>query len=50
MPTERGRRWMELSDEIVQEIEHRYAAAVGRREYAAFFRTLKVITADGSQR
>ena len=44
VPTDRGRRWMELSDGIVAGIEERHAAAVGRDEYAAFIRTLMAVT------
>lgn len=46
VPTERGLRLMELSDRIVADIEHAYAAKVGREAYEQFFRTLSLITSD----
>ncbi|SNY45872.1 MarR family winged helix-turn-helix transcriptional regulator [Paractinoplanes atraurantiacus] len=44
MPTERGRRLMELSDRVVADIEAEYAATVGRDAYEQFLGTLKKIT------
>jgi DNA-binding MarR family transcriptional regulator len=44
VPTDRGRRWMELSDAIVADIERRHAAEVGAEEYTAFVRTLRAVT------
>lgn len=46
MPTERGRRLMELSDRIVAGLEHEYAAKVGAQAYRQFVRTLSAITDD----
>lgn len=48
VPTERGRRLMQVSDAIVAEIEKRYTAKVGREPYAQFFRTLTAITEDAA--
>jgi DNA-binding MarR family transcriptional regulator len=44
MPTERGRRLMELSDRIVADLEREYEAKVGSEAYRQFLRTLAVIT------
>ncbi|XVV17304.1 MarR family winged helix-turn-helix transcriptional regulator [Actinoplanes sp. CA-131856] len=44
MPTERGRKLMELSDRVVADLEAEYAARVGREAYEQFFGTLKAIT------
>jgi DNA-binding MarR family transcriptional regulator len=44
MPTDRGLELMRLSDQIVADIENRYAKKVGRDDYEAFLRTLRAIT------
>jgi DNA-binding MarR family transcriptional regulator len=46
VPTERGRRLMQVSDGIVADIEKKYTAMVGRDAYGQFFRTLSAITED----
>jgi len=46
VPTERGRRLMELSDRIVADIEKKYAAKVGREAYRRFVETLAAIAED----
>jgi DNA-binding MarR family transcriptional regulator len=46
MPTARGLRLMELSDTIIADIESKYAAKVGQKEYEQFRRTLSALTAD----
>jgi DNA-binding MarR family transcriptional regulator len=43
VPTERGRKVMRLSDEIIGDIESRLAAALGRASYDEFKDTLRVI-------
>jgi DNA-binding MarR family transcriptional regulator len=43
VPTERGRKLMRLSDEIVLDIERRQAAELGKAEYAEFKRTLGAV-------
>jgi len=43
VPTGRGLEAMQLGDEIVAQIERRYAAASGRRTYAEFRNVLRAI-------
>ncbi|MFI5907888.1 MarR family winged helix-turn-helix transcriptional regulator [Dactylosporangium sp. NPDC051541] len=47
MPTEKGRRVMRISDEIVADIEARHARRLGAGAYAEFVRVLGLITGDG---
>lgn len=44
VPTERGRRLIELADRVVADIELAYRAKVGPEAYAQFLTTLKMIT------
>jgi DNA-binding MarR family transcriptional regulator len=41
VPTERGRRLMRVSDQIVADLEREYAEAVGEKAYEQFVSTLK---------
>lgn len=43
VPTERRRKVMRLSDEIIRGIEHRQAAALGRAAYNDFRQTLRAV-------
>jgi DNA-binding MarR family transcriptional regulator len=47
MPTERGRKAMQLADDILADIESRYAEQLGQRRYAQFMRSLRTITSNG---
>ena len=47
MPTERGREVIQLSDDILADIESRYAEQLGQRRYAQFMRALRTITSNG---
>ena len=47
MPTERGREVIQLSDDILADIESRYAEQLGQRRYAQFMRALRTITGNG---
>ena len=46
VPTERGRRRMDVADEIVADIERRHESKLGRAAYAKFIQALREITAD----
>ena len=50
MPTERGREVIQLSDDILADIESRYAEQVGQRRYPEFLRALRTITSNGGVR
>jgi DNA-binding MarR family transcriptional regulator len=43
VPTSRGREIMRLSDEIILDLEHRQAAALGEKEYDAFKHALRAV-------
>lgn len=43
VPTERGREVMQLSDDIVRDVEHRVAHTVGHREFESFRNTLAAV-------
>jgi DNA-binding MarR family transcriptional regulator len=43
VPTERGREVMRLSDEIILDLEHRLASALGEKEYDVFKQTLSAV-------
>ena len=47
MPTERGRELIQLSDDLLADIESRYAEQLGQRRYAQFIRALRTITSKG---
>ena len=47
MPTERGRQLIQVADDIVAEVESRYAEQLGPRRYAQFMRALRTITSQG---
>jgi DNA-binding MarR family transcriptional regulator len=47
IPTDRGRQLMQISDEIVADIEERHAAKLGRAAYADFIQVLRAITGNG---
>jgi len=47
MPTERGRKAMQLADDILADIESRYAEQLGQRRYAQFKRALRAVTSQG---
>ena len=47
MPTERGREVIQLSDDILADIESRYAEQLGQRRYAQFMRALRTIASNG---
>ncbi len=44
MPTERGRKVMELADDILADIESRYVEQLGQRRYTQFKRALRTVT------
>lgn len=46
VPTERGRQRMRAGDQIIDEIERRHEAKLGRTAYAGFKQALRAITAD----
>jgi len=46
-PTERGREVIQLSDDILADIESRYAEQLGQRRYAQFMRALRTIASNG---
>jgi DNA-binding MarR family transcriptional regulator len=43
VPTERGRELIQLSDQIIRDIEHRAAAALGRIAYDSFKNALETV-------
>jgi DNA-binding MarR family transcriptional regulator len=45
VPTERGRAWILLTDDIIADIEKRHAAALGPKVYTKFIAALRAITA-----
>jgi len=47
MPTQRGLEAMQLSDEILADIEAHYAEQLGQRRYAQFKRALRTVTGQG---
>ena len=47
MPTQRGLEVMQLSDEILADIEAHYAEQLGQRRYAQFKRALRTVTGQG---
>jgi DNA-binding MarR family transcriptional regulator len=47
MPTQRGLEVMQLSDEILADIEAHYAEQLGQRRYAQFKRALRSMTTQG---
>jgi DNA-binding MarR family transcriptional regulator len=48
MPTERGREVIQVSDDILADIEAHYAEQLGQRRYAQFMRALRTITSKCS--
>lgn len=44
LPTERGRKAKQLADDILADMEARYAEHLGQRRYAQFKRTLQAVT------
>ncbi len=44
MPTERGLEVMQLADDILADIEERYAEQLGQRRYAQFKQALRTVT------
>ena len=46
MPTQRGLEVMQLSDEIVADVEARYAEQLGQHRYAQFKRALRTVTSQ----
>ena len=44
MPTERGLEVMQLADDILANIEERYAEQLGQRRYAQFKQALRTVT------
>jgi DNA-binding MarR family transcriptional regulator len=48
MPTDRGRQLMQISDEIVADIEQRHAAKLGQAAYGDFIQALRAVAGDGT--
>ena len=46
MPTQRGLQAMQLSDEIVADVEAHYAELLGQQRYAQFKRALRTVTSQ----
>ena len=47
VPTERGRRAMQLADDILADIETRHVERLGQRRYTQFKRALRTVTNQG---